>query len=343
MKMLSSSWEKNWITNRGPLVLDLEKKLIQYLNVPFLTLTTNGTLPIQMAIKSMELRGEIITTPFSYIASMSPILWEGCTPIFVDIDSEYLTINELEIESAITDRTSAILATHVFGNPCNVKVIERIAQKHGLKVIYDAAHSFGVQYNGKSIFNYGDVSTCSFHATKLFHTGEGGCMITKDDALHDKLFYHHNFGHNGPEEFFGLGVNAKMSELQAALGISMLNHLDFILKERKSLVEKYNVLLEGVPVQRFSLRPGAEWNYHYYPVIFPSEEILLNVRKEMNGKDIFPRRYFYPSLNLIPFAKGGKMEVAESISKRVMCMPLYVGLEDQYIEQICSIIKSYVQ
>ncbi len=191
--ILQRAWESGWITNRGHLVLELEEKLKQFLGVEYITTTANGTLPLQIAIKALNLYGEIITTPFSYVATTSSIVWEGCVPVFVDIDPNYLTIDENKIEAAINANTSAILATHVFGNPCNVTVIESIAKKHGLKVIYDAAHCFGVKYQNKSIFNYGDVSTCSFHATKLFHTGEGGAMITSDEDLHNKLFSHHNF------------------------------------------------------------------------------------------------------------------------------------------------------
>ncbi len=212
-EILKKAWDAKWITNRGALVCQLEEELKQYLNVRFLTLTTNGTLPIQIALKSLGISGEVITTPFSYVATTSSLVWEGCKPVFVDIHPDYLTIDETKIEAAITPRTSAILATHVFGNPCDVYAIEQIAKKHNLKVIYDAAHCFGVKYDNKSIFTFGDVSTCSFHATKIFHTGEGGCMITENVDLHNNLFRHHNFGHTSPTTFQGVGINAKMSEL----------------------------------------------------------------------------------------------------------------------------------
>ena len=220
-QILSRAWEKGWITNRGILVKELEEKLKSYLNVPNIIATTNGTLPLQIALKALGLKGEIITTPFSYVATTASIVWEDCTPVFVDIHPEYLTIDETRIEAAITSKTTAILATHVFGNPCEVEVIEAIAKKHDLKVIYDAAHCFGVKYKGKSIFRYGDVSTCSFHATKLFHTGEGGAIFTEMNNYMHKLFYTHNFGHKGQEDFEGLGINAKMSELQAAMGLAV--------------------------------------------------------------------------------------------------------------------------
>ncbi len=338
-QILQKSWDKKWITNRGSLLLELEDKLKFFLDVDYLTITTNGTLPLQIAIKALELKGEIITTPFSYIASSSSIFWENCTPIYADIHHEYLTIDETKIEEKITDKTVAILATHVFGNPCNVKEIEKIAQKYNLKVIYDAAHCFGVKYDGKSIFNYGDVSTCSFHATKIFHTGEGGCMITTNKELHEKLFYHHNFGHNGPENFHGIGINAKTSELQAALGLAVFNHLDEIFDGRKKAVEMYNQRLDFSKIQKMKLRENTEWNYHYYPAIFESEEILLKVKEALNKEDIFPRRYFYPSLNTVKYLNGEKMTISESVSKRILCLPLYAELQPEIVEKISNLIK----
>lgn len=337
--ILQKSWDKKWITNRGELILELEEKLKKYLGVNFLTITTNGTLPLQIATKSLDLKGEIITTPFSYIASSSVISWENCTPIYADIHPEYLTIDETKIEEKITDKTVAILATHVFGNPCNVEEIEKIAQKYNLKVIYDAAHCFGVKYNGKSIFNYGNVSTCSFHATKIFHTGEGGCMITTNKELHEKLFYHHNFGHNGPEDFHGIGINAKASELQAALGLAIFNHLDEIFEGRKKAVETYDKFLDFSKIQKMKLRENTEWNYHYYPVIFNSEETLLKVREALNVENIYPRRYFYPSLNTVQYLNGEKMPISESIAERILCLPLFAELETETVKKISTIIN----
>lgn len=341
-QILQRAWDSRWITNRGALVLELEETLKTFLSLPHLTLTTNGTLPLQIAIKAMGLSGEIITTPFSYVATTSSIVWENCTPVFVDIHPEYFTIDETRIEAAITAKTEAILATHVFGNPCDVKAIEAIAQKHGLKVIYDAAHAFGVTYLGQSLFAYGDVSTCSFHATKIFHTGEGGCMITSDAALHEKLYYHHNFGHNGPLAFHGVGINAKMSELQAAMGLAVFPYLDEIKNSRQKIVETYNALLKNAPVQRISLREGTEWNYSYYPIVFRDEADLLRVQAALNRQEIFPRRYFYPSINTIPYAGGASMPVSESVASRVLCLPLYVGLGEKEIFRICKIIEQEV-
>lgn len=334
--ILKRAWDKNWMTNRGVLVQELEEKLKQYLNVSNIIGTTNGTLPLQIAIKALKLTGEIITTPFSYVASTSSIVWEGCTPVFVDINPEYLTIDETKIEAAITPKTTAILATHVFGNPCAIEAIEIIAKKHHLKVIYDAAHCFGVTYKGQSIFNYGDISTCSFHATKVFHTGEGGALFTNTEDLNDTLFYHHNFGHKGALEFQGIGINAKMSELQAAMGLSILPYIDTIFTERKKVVDFYDRNLDFNKVRKMQLRQGTDWNFSYYPVIFESEAQLLNIEKMLNDNQIIPRRYFYPSLNKIEYTKGEKMPISESIASRILCLPLYIGLTEKDLTRIVT-------
>ncbi|MDX1446045.1 DegT/DnrJ/EryC1/StrS family aminotransferase [Lishizhenia sp.] len=337
---LKKAWENNWLTNRGELVEELEEKLRAYLGVQHMTLTTNGTLPLQIALKTLEIKGEVITTPFSYVASVSSIVWEGCTPVFVDIDPEYWTLDESKIEEAITEKTTAILATHVFGNACHVEAIQSIADKHNLKVIYDGAHCFGVQYKGQSIFNYGDVSTCSFHATKIFHTGEGGAWFTKDQELQDKLFYHHNFGHKGQEAFHGLGINAKMSELQAAMGLAVFDHIIEISEGRKKAVAIYDELLEGRDLQKIKLRAGTSPNYHYYPVVFKSEEELLKVQKALNTENIYPRRYFYPCLEELDYVVANNCSVAQEISKRVMCLPLWESISPIDQQQISKIIEA---
>lgn len=338
-KILSRAWSSGWMTNRGKLVIELEEILKDYLDSPYLTLTTNGTLPIQIAIKALDLSGEIITTPFSYVATTSSIIWENCTPVFVDIDQDYLTIDTAKIEEAITDKTSAIIATHVFGNPCDVEKLEEIAKKYNLKIIYDAAHCFGVRYKGKSIFNYGDVSTCSFHATKVFHTGEGGCMVSKDSKLHDRLYFHHNFGHDGPEKFHGLGINAKMSELQAAMGLAVFPHFDEILQARKLIIEYYNDQIDLTKIKNLKIRNQTEWNYSYYPIILNSESDLLSLQNKLNEINIYPRRYFYPALNTIDYVGGEEMKIAESIASRILCLPLFVGLERTIQDRIINIIN----
>ncbi|TXI86932.1 MAG: DegT/DnrJ/EryC1/StrS family aminotransferase [Crocinitomicaceae bacterium] len=333
------AFDNGWLTNRGPLVLELEEKLSSRLEVSQLTLMTNGTIPLQIAVKLLGNGGEIITTPFSYVATTSSIVWEGCTPVFVDIHPEYLTIDETKIEAAITDRTTCILATHVFGNPCHVEEIERIARTHKLHVIYDGAHSFGVTYRGKSIFGYGTISTCSFHATKLFHCGEGGATFCNDEKLAHRVFYSHNFGHNGPEAFFDVGINGKMSEMQAAMGLSVLPYMDEILAARKQIVEFYEQNLDWSRLKTIRIRENTDWNYSYFPVIFESEDVLLKVVKKLNEQAVFPRRYFYPSLNTLNYVNDGNVNHSENIASRVLCLPLFHGLEDKVVLDICKLIN----
>lgn len=335
---LERIWKNEWLTNRGELVKELEEKLKAYLGIDNIILMNNGTIPLQIALKLLANNGEVITTPFSYVATTAAIIWENCTPVFVDIHPDYLTIDESKIEAAITPKTTAILATHVFGNPCYIEAIETIAIKHNLKVIYDAAHCFGVTYNGMSLFEYGDVSTCSFHATKLFHTGEGGALFCKDEKLKHKMFYSHNFGHNGPLEFHGLGINGKISELQAAMGLAVLPHIDEIIESRKKIVDFYNQNLDFSKLKGLKLRENTNWNYSYYPIVFETEEVLLKVQKALNEEQIFPRRYFYPSLNTIDYIGGVEMPVSESIAKRVMCLPLFHGLTLEEVDLICRLI-----
>ena len=335
-------WDNQWLTNRGSLVLELEEKLSEYLALQQskMIVMNNGTIPLQIALKLLGKGGEIITTPFSYVATTAAIVWENCTPVFVDIHPDYLTIDETKIEAAITDKTTCILATHVFGNPCNIEAIEAIAVKHSLKVIYDAAHCFGVNYKGKSIFEYGDISTCSFHATKLFHTGEGGALFTKDSELFHKCFYSHTFGHLGPLDYHGVGINGKISELQAAMGLTVLPHMELIIQERKKVVDFYITNLNFGKIQSFQLEENTTWNYSYYPVIFESEDILIQVQQILNSNNIFPRRYFYPSLNKIEYVNGEFMPVSESIAERIMCIPLYVGLTEKDLDEIVNLINS---
>jgi dTDP-4-amino-4,6-dideoxygalactose transaminase len=339
---LKRVWKNEWLTNRGELLQELEKKVVDYLGTSNIIIMNNGTIPLQIALKILGEKGEVITTPFSYVATSASIVWENCTPVFVDITPDYLTIDETKIEEAITSKTTAILATHVFGNPCNIEVIEAIANKHNLKVIYDAAHCFGVTYNGKSIFEYGDVSTCSFHATKLFHTGEGGALFCKDEELRNKMFYSHNFGHDGPLKFHGLGINGKISELQAAMGLSVLPYMDEIIKNRKKTVDFYNENLDFSKLRGLKLRDNSLWNNSYYPVIFQTEEILLKVQKELNKEQIFPRRYFYPSLNTIEYLNGKKMPVSENIASSVLCLPLYTSLKYEEVLLISKLVNRYV-
>jgi dTDP-4-amino-4,6-dideoxygalactose transaminase len=341
MAQVQRAYNNEWLTNRGELVKELEQKLTDYLGLEEskILCMNNGTIPLQIAIKLLGKGGEIITTPFSYVATTAAIVWESCTPVFVDIQPEYLTIDETLIEAAITDKTTCILATHVFGNPCNVEEIERIANKHNLKVIYDAAHCFGVKYKGKSIFEYGDVSTCSFHATKLFHTGEGGAVFCKDPELFHKIFYSHNFGHNGPFAFHGLGINGKISELQAAMGLSIFPYMNDISISRKTAVDFYNDCLDWGNLKKIQIRAHTDWNCSYYPILFESESDLLLSLHKLNEEQIYPRRYFYPSLNKVPYTNGKTMSVSESVGSRILCLPLYEGIGKEELHKIQSIIK----
>jgi dTDP-4-amino-4,6-dideoxygalactose transaminase len=338
--LVQRAFDAHLLTNRGPMVIELEAKLRDYLGVQNILMMTNGTIPIQIAVKLLGCGGEIITTPFSYVATTSSIVWEGCTPVFVDIHPAYLTIDETKIEAAITPRTTAILATHVFGNPCHVEEIEVIAQRHGLKVIYDGAHAFGVNYQGESIFNFGDVSTCSFHATKLFHTGEGGAIFCSVKELANKIYYSHNFGHDGPLAFQGLGINGKMSELQAAMGLAVFPYLETIIKQRKELAFTYTDLLCNADLTFIKIRDNTDWNYSYFPILFRSENDLIRVAEALNNSDIFPRRYFFPSLNTLPYLPASSMPVSESVASRIACLPIYPGLEMVDVHTIIAIIKN---
>jgi dTDP-4-amino-4,6-dideoxygalactose transaminase len=340
--ILKKSWDKAWLTNRGTLVKELEDKIKDKFHITNIIGTTNGTLPLQIAIKALKLKGEIITTPFSYIATASAIVWESCTPVFADIEADSFNINPSEIEAKITSKTSAIIATHVFGNPCDLGAIQNLAKKYNLKVIYDAAHAFGVSYKGTSIFEFGDVSTCSFHATKIFHTGEGGALFTKDQNLYDSLFYHHNFGHDGPENFHGLGINAKMSEFQAAMGLTVFPYFDKIIERRELLYKLYLDKLNSGHFQFQKIKEDSIYNYAYFPVVFDSEEELLKVKEALNAHQIFPRRYFYPSLNTIDYLNGEAMQISESIAKRILCLPLYYDLTEAQVNKIALIINKVI-
>lgn len=335
--MLKRAWDKAWITNNGELVQELEAKLKDYLGVEHFLFSNNGTIVLQMALKALSITGEVITTPFSYVATTTAILWEGCTPVFVDIDPQTFCIDASKLEAAITPRTQAILATHVYGYPCDVVTIEAIARKHNLKVIYDAAHAFGTQINGRSLLEYGDISTCSFHATKIFHTGEGGCIICHDAELAQKLLLYRQFGHIG-DEYFSIGINGKNSELHAAMGLCNLKYMAEILESRKRQWQLYADLLKGASLQLLDLDPEVNYNYAYFPIVFETEEELLNVIIALRAKDINPRRYFYPALNKLEYVMGESCPVAESIAPRVLCLPLFHDLDAELQQQIAGII-----
>jgi dTDP-4-amino-4,6-dideoxygalactose transaminase len=308
------------------------------MGVKHLFFVSNGTIALQIAIKALDLHGEIITTPFSYVATTSSIIWEGCTPVFVDIDSETLCINPDLIENAITPRTTAILATHIYGYCCDVEEIQLIAKRHKLKVIYDAAHAFGVKYKGNSLVQYGDISTLSFHGTKIFHTCEGGAIATNDDEVAHRIAYMRNFGHKNQEELWGLGINGKNSEFHAAMGLCILPRIAEIIASNHVISDLYDDLLKGSLLTRPVLAPKTDYNYAYYAVLFESQKALLKVNTVLNDNKIFPRRYFYPALNTLPYIHPISMPVTDDISKRVLCLPLSLELTTEEIELVCGLI-----
>lgn len=332
-------WNNDKLTNQGPILKKFETRLREYLGVENIHFVTNGTLALQVAIRALDIEGgEIITTPFSYVATTSAILWERCQPIFVDIDAETFCIDVGKIEKSITKDTRAILAVHVFGHPCDVERIEVIAKKYNLKVIYDGAHAFGVKYKGKALLDYGDVSICSFHATKLFHTIEGGCMIFKDDFASEKAELIKRFGHHG-EDHLMPGINAKASEFQAAMGLCNFRYVEEIIEKRRGLSELYDKLLSD-NFKKMNISDELEYNYAYYPILCKNESETLKVMELLNKDSIFPRRYFYPSLNKLPYIENYQAcQIAEDVSSRILCLPLYVGLKKENVSKICDIMN----
>jgi dTDP-4-amino-4,6-dideoxygalactose transaminase len=335
---VKSIWERQWLTNNGPLVNTLELKLKEYLGVNHLLFVSNGTVALQLAIRALNLSGEIITTPFSFVATTSSIVWQGCTPVFTDIDPETFNIDPAKIEAAITPKTSAILATHVFGNPCDITAIQKIADKYGLKVIYDAAHCFGTFYNNRSVFEYGDISTTSFHSTKLFHTIEGGAVFTQDPELLRKMALMRNFGYSGVDSFSEAGINAKNCEFHAAMGLCNLRHADEILKKRKYLSEQYMLRLSNLDVKFQKLESKQDYNYAYFPVLFNTEDLMNESKAKLELAQIYCRRYFYPSLSSLPYVNKVEMPVCDSIASRIVCLPLYHTLTLPDLDLICRLL-----
>lgn len=337
-KLLQGVWKRNFLTNQGPLVCELEKRLQDYHRIATpIHCVANGGLGLQIILKALGVTGEVITTPFSYIATASCPLWEGCRPVFADIDPGSLTIDPAAVEAAITPATEAILATHVFGNPCDVVVLQELASKHGVALIYDAAHAFGVRYLGKSILDYGDASMVSTHATKIFHTVEGGFTVAKDRQVAERIEWMRRFGHDGAERFHGVGINAKMSEFHAAMGLAVIEHMQEISSDRKQTVETYqDILAEHSTIRPgITLRRGADWNYSYFPVIFSDESSLTSTIQMLAGHNIHIRRYFYPSLDTLSCLGGIRQcPVSRDIASRIACLPLYACMDGESLERI---------
>lgn len=339
--LLEGVWERGILTHNGPLVQQFENEIATKLKLKHFVAVTNGTIAIQMAIKALGIKGEVITTPFTWIATISALQWEGCTPVFCDIDINTLNIDTEKIEACITDKTVAIMPVHVFGNPCDVDAIQKIANKHGLKVIYDAAHAIGSTFNGKSLLEYGDISATSLHATKLLNTGEGGACITMYDELSKKLQRIRFFGHNEEKtDIVEEGFNGKLTEVHAALGIANLKYFDKVLADRKQKYWFYKNALSSKKNIRFQEIKQGECNYSYFPIIFESEAKLLEIVKKLNNENIFPRRYFYPSVNTYTKVVSYKhMPISEDVSKRVLCLPLYLELPYENLLRIIKILK----
>lgn len=332
-------FDSAWMTNNGPLVKELEKRLMEYLGVNNIVLVSNGTLALQIAYKALGLKGDVITTPFSFAATTSSQVWEGLNPVFVDIDKAGLNLDFRKIEERITKDTTAIIPVHVFGNPCCVEEIDKIAKAHNLKVIYDAAHAFGVKYKGQSVLNYGDISILSFHATKVFHTIEGGALVMKDPKLYEKIKLMINFGINGPDSIVELGINCKMNEFQAAMGLCVLDDFDMIMEKRRKAYDYYYLHLPK-ELKLQVLNESATKNYGYLPVIFKDEATLIKVKNALAKEDIYPRRYFYPSLDTLPYLKNiNNLPISNNISQRILCLPLYQSIETDEIDKIINILK----
>jgi len=341
VNILTEVWDSGILTHNGPVVQKFERDLSAALSIQNFVAVTNGTIAIQMAIKALALHGEIITTPFSWIATISAIKWEGCTPVFCDIEADTLNIDINKIEALITDKTTAIMPVHVFGNPCNVEAIEALAIKHGLKVIYDAAHAIGSTYDGKSLLEFGDISATSLHGTKLLNTAEGGGCISKDDVLVEKLKRIRFFGHDDRKNISEDGFNGKMTEVHAALGLANLKYYNDVLNDRKEKYRYYKEQLSVLTSVSFQTIKYGETNYSYFPIIFTREENLTRIESALNTVNIFPRRYFYPSLNTYDkVVEYSSMPISESISKRILCLPLYKTLSYKDIDRVIHVIHT---
>ncbi|WP_151943058.1 DegT/DnrJ/EryC1/StrS family aminotransferase [Aliarcobacter butzleri] len=338
-KYIDEIYESGWLTNNGPLVQLLEKRLAAYLGVKNIILVSNGTVALEIAYRTLDIKDFAITTPFSFVATTSSLVTNNILPIFADIDEKTLNISPKNIEKLITSNTSAIVPVHVFGNACEVEEIEKIANKYDLKVIYDAAHAFDVKYKNESVLNYGNISTLSFHSTKLFHSIEGGALVINDDELVQKARYLINFGIKNTEEIPHLGTNAKMNEFEAAMGLCVLDDIEKIKNKRKDILENYKRELKDLLLFQKQNENATE-NYSYFPVIFKNKKQLLKVQKALNGKQIFPRRYFYPSLDTLKYIEPKqKCKISRNISERILCLPIYAELEIDIQNTIIKIIK----
>lgn len=344
IKYLEGIWNRSWITNNGPLVIELEQRLIEFLGVAHVLMVSSGTTALQIALRSLQLKGEIITTPFSHVVTVNSVLWSNCKPVFADIEKQYFCIDPDKIEAAIRSDTCAILATHVYGFPCQVKKIQAIADRHHLKVIYDGAHAFGVRVNGQSVLSSGDVTAVSFHATKVYHTIEGGAIITNDRQIAETCALLRTFGISGAvgaigAECVAAGTNGKNSEFHAAMGLCNLPRVNDFIEKQKQLSNLYCALLTGLALQIPAPPPDTIHNFAYFPVLFPSVTVMLSVRNALAEAGIEAKRYFYPSLNGLPFLQGASCPVSEEVSEQILCLPMYYELSFEEVKAVAQVIR----
>jgi dTDP-4-amino-4,6-dideoxygalactose transaminase len=346
IKYLKRIWQTRWLTNEGEFVLLLEEKLKEYLRSENFALLSNGTQALHIAIKALDIKGEVITTPFTFSATTNVIVWEGLTPVFADIDAETFNIDPVEVEKKITERTSAILAVHTYGNPCYVEQLQEIADRHNIKLVYDAAHAFGVKYNNQSILRFGDISTLSFHATKIFSTIEGGAISARAQNVCEKVKLLRNHGIKSEEEVILAGTNAKMNEFQAAMGLCNLEDVDEKIENRKKIYEKYKKSLGEVETVHFQKIIASKYNYSYMPICFEDMKTRDRVYLELSKNGIMSRKYFYPlTVDSAYFKKDGlnlvdkySLNRSSDISNKILCLPLYPDLETHSVERIINII-----
>jgi dTDP-4-amino-4,6-dideoxygalactose transaminase len=343
IEYVNKIFDSGWVTNGGALVKELEVRLAEYLGVENIVLVANGTLALETAYRLLGLSGEVVTTPFSFVATTSSLVSHGITPIFADIDRRTFNIDPERIKEAVSERTSAIVAVHVFGNPCDVSSISAIANEQDIKVIYDAAHAFSVRTRGESILNCGDVSTLSFHATKIFHTIEGGALVIQDGELVESARRLINFGIDGPDSVSALGLNAKMNEFEAAMGLCVLEDIDNILDARQVIAERYyDCLGDSVEFQRHE--DPLAINHNYFPILLKDELQLLSTQNDLNSAGIFPRRYFKPSLDQLSYLeRGERMPISNDVSSRILALPIYPGLSRSDQMRIISIIQKSIR
>ena len=348
-QMLKEIWDSKWITNNGSFHRQLEKELADYLKVPYISLFTNGTLPLITALQALHVTGEVITTPYSFVATTHSLWWNGIKPVFVDIDPATCNLDPAKIESAITSRTTAIMPVHCYGKPCNVKEIQRIADKYGLKVIYDAAHAFGVEVDGESILNAGDMSTLSFHATKVYNTIEGGALVMHDEKTKRRIDYLKNFGFKSETEVVAPGINGKMDEIRSAYGLLALKQVDESIERRRQVAVRYRSELREVPgITFFDDMPGVRHNYSYFPIFVDAEKYGMTrdeLYQKLKDKGVLSRRYFYPLISSFDAYSGlesanpSNLPVANHVADSVLCLPMHHELSEQDMDKILSLLK----